>query len=1004
MTTPSRAKSAEAQAQEKKKAPDRLTFHHSFAISAGRKCIEKIGEELDNPQAKAWADEWALHAKERDSVGPLEFLAQKTQTGETKLLAIASRLTSVPPIDCEMVIGALETHYMIDGLPLTLLSGSNFGAKTLVHCIPFLETVIDKELICDIYQAIRVDFVLTTYDAMLKHVQRAYNSGRAQHRMLLLGDGESSPKFKKEIELLKARELLPRDFPEEATRTEIMGVIEDEKPQKGNPGETEWWSLCSDHPYLKLAPIASTKELAELLSPTCQKKHGVVPVAFFGGLLTLASKRGIQSTLKQEITNDLSRNVKLTTVLTSDSIINDILNSNLSSNISTTELARQIQVDNPESENSAEVVDLEELADTDEASIVRVVQSILVGSINKNATDIHIAAHEDRTWIRYRIDGTMVDAEFQLPPQFWKPVISRIKIMGNIDIKYSPVPQDGKFHLKVAGIDYDIRINTCATMHGEKAILRVQKKDLEVPTLESLGFKPHEKKLIEDFLDTDHGMLVICGPTGSGKSLAFGTPVIKYDGTVVAVEELNDGDVIMGPDSTPRIVTGTNTEEGVIYEIIPENGDKWACNDVHIMTLQKTEADGTKIVRDIPLPELIEAAKRGEAPGETWKLLRVPVKFPPNPKEEEVTENDLWKTGRNAGGDKQEPIPQWMLTLSSDSRETLLQGVLSQNKGPDLLFANLEIAKSVKFLAGSLGWNTSRIETFRGGIHKLTLEEPDGENPTSGWTFRKIENGKYRGIMVDQDERFLLGDFTVTHNTKTLSATMYKIDRSRWNVITAENPVEVRIPNVEQTPIDGTQMTFGKFVPAALRQDPDYIMIGETRDKETTQEVIRAAITGHIVMTTLHTNSAAGVPARLIDMGGEPFLITDSLKVVIAQRLIKKLCLNCSKPSTFSFSPGELERYGIDPSWLEKSEGLLEPVGCKMCNNTGYLGRTAISEGYTVSHRIREIILKEDGNTEEIRKEMARQGGKSLFQQAIELAGARITSLSEALAIRNMDG
>jgi type II secretory ATPase GspE/PulE/Tfp pilus assembly ATPase PilB-like protein len=325
------------------------------------------------------------------------------------------------------------------------------------------------------------------------------------------------------------------------------------------------------------------------------------------------------------------------------------------------------------------------------------------------------------------------------------------------------------------------------------------------------------------------------------------------------------------------------------------------------------------------------------------------------------------------------------------------------------------------FLARSIGiWAEAPNEIRNGEAYETYLEGITENLPCikqknrkiikrdliseSAWVAKEIGKDQYYGFTLDGDGRFLLGDFTVTHNTTTLSATMYAIDRKRWNVITAENPVEIRIPHVEQTPIDGSQLTFAKFVPAALRQDPDYIMIGETRDKETTEEVIRAAITGHIVMTTLHTNSAAGAPGRLIDMGGQPFLITDALKTVCAQRLIRRLCPNCSRPVRKIPTKDELKRMHIDPKWIESAEYLLEPVGCKLCNNTGYKGRVAIVEGYFTSPEIRRIIIHDNADTEKIRREIEHQGGKTLFQHAVEHVARGTTSLAEALTVRNLDG
>jgi hypothetical protein len=731
----------------------------------------------------------------------------------------------------------------------------------------------------------------------------------------------------------------------------------------------------------------------------------------------------------------------------------------------------------------------------------------------------------------------MVDAPYQLGPQFWRPVLSRIKIMSAIDIRYSPLPQDGKFPMKVGGVDYDIRVATATTIYGEKAVLRVQKKDADVPTLETLGFQPNERGLINELLASDHGMLIICGPTGSGKSLGPGTPVLKYDGTVVPVEEIKKGDLIMGPDSKPRTVTGTASGTRPMYEIVPTKGDTWVCNDVHMMTLkrsvkgQKWKTDGRKRndgeyqafgkyfqggrkkrteppqeIVDVQLDEFLSRTRAGMSPGQYWKLFKTGVEFPENKKAKETKVDHFYQTGLWLGdgtkslneittGDEEirgwvaeyaarhgypheskpikgrkhltrerialrengkeleittilqeciphklgnwtekcrlaeKRIPQWMLTGSRQQRLALLAGLLDSDgsldtKCFDISLAGRALMEQVRFLAGSLGlaaeWRRPRVvkgkEYPRLGIYGETSMIPNlverkkakrrkqRKDPLkTGWVAKPLGRGEYFGFELNGDGRFLLGDFTVTHNTKTLSAVMYMIDRQIWNVITAENPVEIRIPKVEQTAIDGQQMTFAKFVPGALRQDPDYIMIGETRDKETTEEVIRASITGHIVMTTLHTNSAAGCPARLIDMGGEPFLITDSLKVVIAQRLIRRLCGNCCRPARGGPTEAELREYGVDPAWLEGTEGLLEPVGCAVCSGTGYSGRIAIAEGYGMSSEIRRIILKENADTEKIRREMIAQGGKTLLQGAVELAARRVTSLQEALAIRDVE-
>ena len=742
--------------EHKTSGPERLTYHHRITLAASHHFFQTLAEENDEYKIH-WADEWEQQAKTKIGLSPVEFLAKKLEIPEEKILALAAKTTGTTLIDCEAINPAKTTHHIVDGVPLTLLTTSEFGAVTLVHCIPFLEKFVDKELLKDIYEAVTLHFVMCTTQSLFKHIQRAYSGGRAKNRLFIRAEEEESPELNRQISILKAMGLLPQDFKETKSREKILDTLQENKPKKGAVGETEWWALCGEFPYVNLASLASNKELLEILLPNTQKTRDIVPVCEYAGILTIASKRGFKGTIRQEIASDLQKNCKISAVIAPQGAINEIITANITSIISTTEMANQIKLDSTPDAEEIESINIQELADGGEASIIKLVQSILVGAINKSATDIHIASHVAQTWVRYRIDGNMVESPFNLPAQFWKAIISRIKIMSSIDIKYSPIPQDGKFPMTVGNAEYDIRVNTCPTIYGEKAILRVQKKAQEVPTLEKLGFYTHERNIIEKTIQGDHGLLIICGPTGSGK-------------------------------------------------------------------------------------------------------------------------------------------------------------------------------------------------------------------------------------------------------TTTLSATIYAIDRKRWNVITAENPVEIRLPDVEQTPIDGRLMTFGKFIPAALRQDPDYIMIGETRDRETTEEVIRAAITGHVVMTTLHTNSSAGAPSRLIDMGAQPFLITDALKAVCAQRLIRKLCINCARPSNYIHSEDFFKEKQINPEWLAGLDYHLEPVGCKMCNHTGYRGRIALIEGYYTSPEIRHIILHENANSELIRKEIRRQGGKTLYQHAIEHVVRHTTSLTEALTVQNLDG
>lgn len=240
---------------------------------------------------------------------------------------------------------------------------------------------------------------------------------------------------------------------------------------------------------------------------------------------------------------------------------------------------------------------------------------------------------------------------------------------------------------------------------------------------------------------------------------------------------------------------------------------------------------------------------------------------------------------------------------------------------------------------------------------------------------------------------------TGSGKSTTLYAALKAIDRVKYNVLTAEQPVERRIPNVEQTNIiKGSKYTFAEFIVAAMRQDPDYILIGETRDKETAQEIVRAAITGHVVLTTLHTNSAALAPARLIDLTHEPMLLADATNALCAQRLLPKLCPYCMRKREIP-SVATLRAAGIKEEWLMGASHFFESVGCPHCNYTGRVTRTCIMEGFIVNQEIKELIGR-GAPAREIAKAQAALGSKSLYEKAVRKVAQGEIALEDALPLK----
>jgi type IV pilus assembly protein PilB len=231
---------------------------------------------------------------------------------------------------------------------------------------------------------------------------------------------------------------------------------------------------------------------------------------------------------------------------------------------------------------------------------------------------------------------------------------------------------------------------------------------------------------------------------------------------------------------------------------------------------------------------------------------------------------------------------------------------------------------------------------------------------------------------------------TGSGKTTTLYAALGEIAKPNVNVVTVEDPVEKNIDGINQCQVNQKAgMTFAAALRSILRQDPDVVMVGEMRDSETADIGIRAAITGHLVLSTLHTNDAASTVVRLVDMGVAPYMVATSLIGVIAQRLVKVLCSECKKPRMSTEEENDL--MGIDHSIQ-----IFEPCGCPSCNNTGYRGRTAIHEIIHCSANVRTIIAA-NGSKEEIEAAAKANGTKLLRDNVSELVQAGMTSITELI-------
>lgn len=384
--------------------------------------------------------------------------------------------------------------------------------------------------------------------------------------------------------------------------------------------------------------------------------------------------------------------------------------------------------------------------DVNNSPIVLLVKTMIEQAARQRASDIHIEALEQKVRIRFRIDGALYE-KFSYNIQMLPAIIARVKIIGGMDISEKRKPQDGSLSMLIDRKEYDIRASILPTVHGEKCVMRLAQKKALNKGKKELGFSEDEMVVFEHILMNPNGMILVTGPTGSGKSTTLYT----------ALNELNREDV---------------------------------------------------------------------------------------------------------------------------------------------------------------------------------------------------------------------------------------------NIITVEDPVESILDGVNQVQVNAkADLTFATALRSILRQDPDIIMIGEIRDRETAEIAVQASMTGHLVVSTLHTNSAASTLTRLLDMGIESYLLSDSMIGVIAQRLVRRLCPHCKKVRLAQNR--EKEFLGLP---IEEAFELYEPAGCPMCSETGYFGRTGIYELMKITPDLREII-SDSGSADEIKKQALKDGMSTLKMSAMRLVKEGTTSFGEMLRV-----
>ena len=507
-------------------------------------------------------------------------------------------------------------------------------------------------------------------------------------------------------------------------------------------------------PPINLSRIGIPSEIADLVPPEMKKNHKVLPVSRLENRLFLA----MADPLNVLALDDVKRITRLEVqpLIASEKAIKDKIE-NLDSPKSKMEDIIQDAQKQAEAEADAEKlevasettedVSLDQLAaSTEEAPVIKLANLILVNAIKDRASDIHIEPFEKTISLRYRIDGALMNVT---PPTkaMQMALTSRLKIMSNLDIAERRLPQDGRMRVKVAGKDIDLRVSFLPTVHGEKCVLRVLDKSNLSASMDKLGMDPDTMKRFKAAVDAPHGLLLVTGPTGSGK-------------------------------------------------------------------------------------------------------------------------------------------------------------------------------------------------------------------------------------------------------TTTLYSALNELNNPEFNIITVEDPVEFQIPGINQVPVrKEIGLTFAAALRSILRQDPDIVMIGEIRDSETAEIAVEAALTGHQVLSTMHCNDAPGAIARLDDMSIAPFLISSSVILSCAQRLMRRICSVCKEPVTY---PSKMFEDLDIASDFYKGSTIFKGRGCERCKNTGYAGRCAIIEAMTVTDEIRKLVI-ERASAMEIGKIAISQGMKTLRMVALEKVREGISTLEQVL-------
>jgi len=520
---------------------------------------------------------------------------------------------------------------------------------------------------------------------------------------------------------------------------------------------------------------------------------------------------------------------------------------------------------------------------------------------------------------------------------------------------------------------------------SEEQIVAAIGKQLNIPylskakgLLEPAKDQGLEKLISEDFARTH--LLLPISKTMNSLTVAFSDPLdlIVFDNLKKMTKcEINP--VI----ATPKDITAAMDEfYGAIGQLEKAVGASYDTVDVSI------EEIGTK--EELSIDKLISQAEEAPVIKLVNLLLMQAIKDRASDIHIEPFEKKISIRYRIDGNLYEVPTPAYHLLLPIVSRIKILAKLnIAEKRLPQDGAFHLRVEDRL------VDVRTSVIPTVWGEKVVLRiLDKTAAVVNLDSLGFEKDDLEKFKaGIEKPYGQVFLTGP-TGSGKTTTLYAALNYIKSSKKNILTIEDPVEYRIDGINQVEVKpGIGLTFASGLRSTLRQDPDIILVGEVRDLETAEICVRAALTGHLVLSTLHTNDAPTAITRLIDIGIEPFLVVSSLSLVAAQRLIRKLCPKCKEP--YKPTKEVLAKTGLDKYEVKE---LYKHKGCEHCRNIGYLGRMAIYEVMPIDEELRELILK-GPTVGKVREIAMRHGMTTLWDSGLAKVAAGITSLEEIYAV-----